>query len=463
VLVAAGAAMVWFYLPVSALSVDVGAPTRPVARAGLPWLSTDRAHIVDASGRTVLLRGFNDDALLEPGTVHPAPLDETDATMMQRSGFDSVRLPIAWSRLEPERGRFDTAYLEQIAAAVDLLNRHGMYVVLDMHFLDWSPRWGGSGAPRWAALPAVPDAQWWPWESWRRHLSPAVQAAYSYFWLAPDWQRDFQQAWQMVAQRFRDDSGVAGYDLYNEPHPLPLPPGLFEKHWMWPLYARTIAALAQVDRNHLFIVEGTLFADFPTTVVPLHVRDLVYSPHIYTGSLVPPAFTGDRRPLQRHIAEQAGEAAVVPAPMWPGELGIDHAQAGADQWADTVLDAYDDLGVGWSWWQWREDSGWAIRNAAGDHLDTDFLRHIARPYLVAAPRGISAGRGDGVTGTLHITVDAGHHAGEVVVGWPSLTLGAPRLVGTCLAASDWDAAGSRVTLTLQGAAGCTIAVAAGAA
>src|SRR5260370_837968 len=132
-------------------------------------------------GRAVLLRGFNDDALLEPGTVHPAPLDETDAMMMQRSGFDSVRLPIAWSRLEPQRGRFDTAYLEQIGAAVGLLNRHGMYVVLDMHFLDWGPRWGGSGAPAWAALPGVPDAQWWPWESRERHPSPAVHAAHSYF------------------------------------------------------------------------------------------------------------------------------------------------------------------------------------------------------------------------------------------------------------------------------------------
>lgn len=447
----------WAYVPVPALSVWL--PPAQHAPGAMPWLHVDGAHIVDEFGRTVLLRGFNDDALLEPDTVGPAPLDARDAELMQHSGFTVVRLPVAWSRLEPERGVLDTAYLLQVVSAVRLIERHGMYVVLDMHFLDWGPQFGGSGAPRWASLPAVPDAQWWPWESWRRHLSPAVNAAYAYFWLAPDWQRDFEDMWRVIAEQFRDDPGVAGYDLYNEPHPLPIPPRLFETDWMWPLYARTIDDIGAVDANHLFFVEGDLFGDFPTTIVPLHARGVVYSPHIYTGSLVPPAFTGDRTAFDTHVREQEGEARQVPAPMWTGELGIDRQQAHAAEYVDTALDAYDDDGTGWAWWQWRQDDHWSVVDRGGA-VDMSWLEHLARPFLAAAPPGVRAGRGDGVHGRLTVTVAAGHADLPVMVSWPAETLGAPVVSGSCVSASMWDGAAARLSLELVPGRGCQVTLSA---
>jgi endoglycosylceramidase len=455
-LLAALGALAWAWMPVDPLSVALPPAARP-ATAGLGWLGSDGTRIVDGQGRTVLLRGFNSDALLEEGVRH-AGLDPSDAKLMRREGFDVVRLPIAWSRLEPRRGTIDPGYLEQVAQTVAMLERHGLYSVLEMHFLDWGPRFGGSGAPRWAALPLVPVAEWWPWESWRKHLSPAVNAAVTYFWLSPDWQADFEMTWRAVAARFRDDAGVAGYDLVNEPHPFPLPPRLFEEHWMWPLYARTVSAIGTVDPNHLLIVEGTLVGDLPTTVRPLRAPDLVYSPHLYTGALVPPAFDGDRGPLTRRIAGQASEAASVPAPMWTGELGIDHRQAHAAGWADAVLDAEDDRGAGWAWWQWRESGGWGMRDAGGGVIDWAYLRHVARPFLQAAPTGVRGGRGDGLGGHLELRITSAHAGDTVVVAWPAATLRAPRASGTCLAASRWDGGAARLTLTLRPGPGCAVSV-----
>ncbi len=239
-----------------------------------------------------------------------------------------------------------------------------------------------------------------------------MNAAVTYFWISPDWQADYEMAWRAVARRFAGDPMLVGYDLYNEPHPLPIPPRIFEDHYLWPLYARTIAAIGAVDPGHLFLVEGTLVGDLGTTVRPLHAPDVVYSPHLYTGALVPPAFTGDPGPLDRRIAGQAAEAAAVPAPMWTGELGIDHHQAHAAGWADAALDALDDRGAGWAWWQWRESPSWGIRDAAGGFVDWDYLRHLARPYAVAAPPGVHPGRGDGVHGHLALRVDPGHGDGR---------------------------------------------------
>src|ERR1039458_2465302 len=94
---------------------------RAAARPGLPWLPTAESRMFDQLGRSVLLHGFDDDALLG-STMDPAPLDATDASIMEESGFDVVRLPIAWSLLEPERGQFSTAYLDRIASTVAMLN-----------------------------------------------------------------------------------------------------------------------------------------------------------------------------------------------------------------------------------------------------------------------------------------------------------------------------------------------------
>jgi endoglycosylceramidase len=68
-----------------------------------------------------------------------------------------IRLPIAWSLLEPERGHVDSAYLDRVVDTVRDANRAGLYVILDLHVtLAWGPRFGGAGAPRWAALPMIP-------------------------------------------------------------------------------------------------------------------------------------------------------------------------------------------------------------------------------------------------------------------------------------------------------------------
>jgi len=131
------------YLPAGSLSASVGAPAYRASDTGLPWLRTTHGAIVDELGRSILLRGFNSDALVSYPKDPPAPLDETDATLIQQAGFDVVRLGIDWAQLEPARGRINRAYLDRVAKTVEMLNRHRLYVVLDMHFrLVWSPRIG---------------------------------------------------------------------------------------------------------------------------------------------------------------------------------------------------------------------------------------------------------------------------------------------------------------------------------
>src|SRR5262249_33760556 len=137
IIACAGAWFVWVHAPPDTLTTSVPPPERPDA-GPLPWVSTFNSRIVDDQGRDFQLRGFNQDSLVVWPSWQPAPLDEQDAELMQQAGFNVVRLPISWSELEPVRGEVNPDYLDHIQHTVDMLNRHGLYVVLDMHFsLDW--------------------------------------------------------------------------------------------------------------------------------------------------------------------------------------------------------------------------------------------------------------------------------------------------------------------------------------
>jgi endoglycosylceramidase len=453
------AGLSWAYVPLSPLVTHVPAAHRGPLSNGLDWITTSSGHMVDSAGRTILLRGFNVDSLLEEGVRH-ADLTETDAQLMESSGVSVVRVPFSWGLLEPQRGVVDTGYLDRIAGLVDMLARHDIHTILALHIRDWSAHYGGSGAPDWATAPPVfPDFRSWLPSNWGTHVNPAMNAATTYFWLSPDWQADYTLVWRAVAQRFAGNSAVAGYDLYNEPHPLPIPPRIFEQQYMWPFYARLIDDIGGVDPNHLFLVEGIFFGDYGTSMRALAAPGLVYAPHVYTGSLVPPAFDGtDRRPLQRRIAEQRDEATTLPAAFFEGELGFDRSQPYATGWADTALDALDDAGAGWAWWQWKESRQWGVVTADGSFVDTAWLAHLARPFLYAAPAGVSAGHGDGVNGTLRVHVDAQHGDAAAVVSWSATTLSAPAWSGACVASGAWDAATARLTLTLRAGAACDVAV-----
>lgn len=451
----AAAWAVWVNAPAGTVVTSVPPASRPLA-GQLGWVSTFNYHIVDDRGRYLLLRGFNQDALVVWPSWKAAPLDEQDATLMQHAGFDVVRLPISWSELEPIRGQLNSDYLDRIQATVAMLNRHDLYVVLDMHFsLDWSPRFGGTGAPNWAVVPGVPDAVFQPPNtSWK--VSPGIFAAHDYFWTARDWQRDFAMVWRAVALRFRDNSGVVGYDLFNEPEPFPLPGHLFEEQWMWPLYARIIDAIGSVDSNHLFFLEGILLWDFPTTMERVLAPNVVWAPHIYTGALVPPDYPQFPDRLPQSIKDDAWAAQQVPAAMWSGELGIDLSKDYAMAWTDHALDTLDDLQVGWAWWQWRDIPTWAVRSTDGSTLNLDFLRHLARPFVVAAPAGVTAGRGDGILGRLSLAVSQAHADQHVIVSWPALTTPPPTVNGACVQSSTWDQAHARLELVLQPNSACTI-------
>ena len=172
---------------------------------------------------------------------------------MATLGFNSIRLPISWSLLEPARGHFSQTYIARVAQVIEWAKSAQMYVIIDMHQNGYSRYVGPgddvnlsylSGAPRWATITdGFPSKVFLG----QRELNPAVFEAASNFWYdRAGIQDEYIAAVALIAQRFKDESVVAGYSIFNEPWPgWNLPPG-FEDLLLFPFYRRVIDAITGV-------------------------------------------------------------------------------------------------------------------------------------------------------------------------------------------------------------------------
>jgi len=180
-------------------------------------------HFLDARGQSLLLHGINV-VNKSKAEGYTAKIEPSDMAAIRSWGMNCIRLGVIWDGLEPQPGRIDEEYLERVARIVGWAKAAGLYVLLDMHQDLFSVKFS-DGAPAWATLdegkPYTPTAVW----SDAYYTSEAVQTALDHFWAnspAPDGvglQDHYARAWRRVAERFRDEPFVLGYDLMNEPFP----------------------------------------------------------------------------------------------------------------------------------------------------------------------------------------------------------------------------------------------------
>ncbi|HEY2637290.1 MAG TPA: cellulase family glycosylhydrolase, partial [Solirubrobacteraceae bacterium] len=221
----------------------------------------DGGRIVDAQGRQVLLRGVNVNSLGEywKGTSFATtfPVMNGDPQIMQGLGWNTVRLVLSWSKVEPARGVSNEAYLNQAAALVDRFAEAGMYTVIDLHQDAWGatlaarfgercqapakPGIGWDGAPAWATL--VPDDVPRCFTGTRERNPAVIQAWASFFANAQGVEDAYVGMWGHIAQRFATSTPVAGFDVMNEPNAFEAQSADLTK-----VYSRSLTAIRAGER-----------------------------------------------------------------------------------------------------------------------------------------------------------------------------------------------------------------------
>ena len=188
------------------------APTLPLGHAGR-W-------ITDADGRAVILHGVNMVYKRPPYAPDATGFGDDDAAFLQREGYDTVRVGVIYKAVEPQPGVYDDNYLDRIERTVAILAAHGIVSLLDFHQDLYNERFQGEGWPDWAViddgLPAQPQSGF----PGNYLAMPALQRAFDHFWNNDQGLQDrYAAAWRHVAEWFRANPGVLGYDIMNEPWP----------------------------------------------------------------------------------------------------------------------------------------------------------------------------------------------------------------------------------------------------
>ena len=196
---------------------------RPAPQGNSHFVTTDGRLFRDAEGKPLLLHGMGV-ANKSKDQGYTAGIERSDLAAIRSWGMNCIRLAIFWDGIEPQPGKIDRAYLDRVAQIVAWAKAENVYVLLDMHQDLCSVKYS-DGAPAWATLdegkPHTTGAVW----SDSYYASEAVQTALDHFWVnspAPDGkplQEHYAMAWRAVAERFKDEPAVLGYDLMNEPFP----------------------------------------------------------------------------------------------------------------------------------------------------------------------------------------------------------------------------------------------------
>lgn len=189
-----------------------------------PAVSVEGDRLVDIEGRTLFLRGMNAGSK-SPEGFHAPWQGPEDFRRLRDWGMTSVRYMIFWSAIEPSPGQYSEEYLQGVDRVVSWAGDAGIHVILDMHQDLYGPAIpGGDGAPPWATLgDGLPHRTLGSIWSTAYFVSPRIHRAFDNFWNnapGPDGvgiQDRFALAWRHVAQRYRNNPTVIGFDILNEP------------------------------------------------------------------------------------------------------------------------------------------------------------------------------------------------------------------------------------------------------
>lgn len=316
--------------------------------SGILWtqnLKTEGKKLVDTNGEEVILRGMGLGGwmLMEGYMMQSSEVADTqhefrerlielmgepktdeffdawlenhvtrsDIDSLAKWGFNSVRLPMHYNLftlpIEKEPVSGENTWLDKGFNMIDDLlqwcEANQMYLILDLHAAP-----GGQGAN--AAISDYDPDKPSLWESEEnRNKTTAL--------------------WTKIAERYKDEPWIGGYDLLNEVNW-----NMTGNTMLRELYEEITRGIRTYDTSHIIFIEGNWFANDFTGLTPAWDNNMVYSFHKYWSF-------NDQASIQ-WVLDLREEFNV---PLWMGEGGEN-----SNVWFEEAISLFEENGIGWSWW-----------------------------------------------------------------------------------------------------------------
>ncbi|HSP88184.1 MAG TPA: cellulase family glycosylhydrolase [Ignavibacteriaceae bacterium] len=308
------------------------------------FISVKGKDFVDASGNKLLLKGINLGNWLVPEgymfkfeyTSSPRLIYELfdqmigpdeakkfwkqfrdnyitldDIKFIKQTGFNSVRIPFNYRLfvIDDDPNKLEGPGYELLDRAIEWCKQENLFVVLDMHC-----------APGGQTGDNIDDS-----------------FGYPFLFENPESQILTAAIWKKLAEKYSDEKIIIGYDLLNEPiahyfdqeklNPL-----------LEPLYKKIVAAVREVDTNHLIFLGGAQWDSNFKIFGPPFDSKLVYTFHKY--------WTDTDESVIKEYLEFRDKYNV---PLYMGESGEN-----TNEWITEFRKTLDRNEIGWCFWPYKK-------------------------------------------------------------------------------------------------------------
>ena len=288
---------------------------------------------------------------------------EEDARFIASLGMNLLRLPVNYRHFEDDARPFEIKEggFRHLDRAVELCSAHGVYTIIDLH-----------------ALPGYQNQHW--------HSDNPTHKAL--LWRHKHFQDRAVNIWERIADRYKDNPWVAGYNPINEPADP-------TEEMVMPFYRRLYDAIRAVDPGHLIFLEGNRYSvDFHMFGEPW--ENVVYANHDYAlpgfvdGGPYPGVSRGeyvDRDALEETFLKRSAYMLEHGVPVWVGEFGPVYppddpgSHAMRRELLRDQLEIYARHGASWAIWTYKDIGLQGVVHAAPGSPWVERLRPIIEKKL----------------------------------------------------------------------------------
>jgi endoglucanase len=236
-----------------------------------------------------------------------------DIHFIKASGMNSIRIPFNYrlftqetycGQNNPDRG------FELLDRVIGWCKQEGIYVILDMHC-----------APGGQTGDNIDDGYGYPF----LFKSKAMQELTA-------------SIWRRIADHYKNEKAIIGYDLLNEPIATYYNADEFNPS-LEPVFKQIAAAIRTVDKNHILILGGAQWDSNFKPFGPPFDPKLVYQFHKYWTK------TTGKEVIQDYIDFRDK----YNVPIYCGETGENK-----DEWCEAFRKTLEENNIGWHYWPYKK-------------------------------------------------------------------------------------------------------------
>lgn len=246
-------------------------------------------------------------------------ITEADIAYIKQTGANTIRLPFNYKLFTREdyMGKNDeTEGFKQMDKVIDWCRKYDLHLILDMHDCP-----GGQTGDN------IDNGHGYPW----LFESEASQQL-------------FCQIWRKIAERYKDESVILGYELMNEPIATMFSDAVRASlnAKLEPLYKRATKAIREVDLNHIILLGGAQWnGNFEPFSDWKFDNKIMYTCHRYGGE-----------PTKAAIQSIIDFRDKTKLPMYMGEIGHN-----TDQWQADFCATMKKANIGYTFWPYKKIDG----------------------------------------------------------------------------------------------------------